>query len=56
MCLGSGDNIVNLRQVKIVKAGNDYVQVTGLKKGEIIVTAGVNKIRENQKVRMAEGA
>ena len=50
------DNATNLRQVKIVKAGNDYVQVTGLKKGEIIVTAGVNKIRENQKVRISEGA
>jgi len=50
------DNMTNLRQVKIVKAGNDYVQVTGLKKGEIIVTAGVNKIRENQKVRISEGA
>ncbi|NLH44627.1 MAG: efflux RND transporter periplasmic adaptor subunit [Acholeplasmataceae bacterium] len=50
------DNVTNLRKVKIIKAGNDFVKVTGLKKGEIIVTAGVNKIREHQKVRLAEGA
>jgi hypothetical protein len=28
----------------------------GLTKGEIVVTAGVNRLREGQKVRLAEAA
>ncbi len=28
----------------------------GLAKGDIVVTAGVNRLRENQKVRLTEGA
>jgi RND family efflux transporter MFP subunit len=48
---------VSLRQVVVNRYETDRVVVgSGLAKGDIVVTAGVNRLRENQKVRLAEGA
>ena len=48
---------VALRPVTVVRYETDRVIVSaGLEKGDIVVTAGVNRLRENQKVRLAEGA
>ncbi len=44
------NDVVSLRPVQVVAFGKTAVQVTGgLKPGEIIVTAGVHKLREGQK-------
>ncbi|MBS0240524.1 MAG: efflux RND transporter periplasmic adaptor subunit [Proteobacteria bacterium] len=48
---------VGLRPVTVVRYESDKVIVSdGLKKGDIVVTAGVNRLREGQKVRLAEGS
>jgi RND family efflux transporter MFP subunit len=48
------DDIVNLRPVQIGSFGDGQVQVlAGLNPGETIVTAGVHKLREGQKVWVA---
>ncbi len=48
------DGVVNLRPIKIGAFGDGAVQVLeGLHDGEAIVTAGVHKLREGQKVRTA---
>ncbi|WP_363317146.1 efflux RND transporter periplasmic adaptor subunit [Anaerovibrio sp.] len=47
-------NTVSLRNIKFENIGNNTVQVMGLAKGDIVVTAGVHKLREGQKVRLAE--
>jgi len=48
---------VALRAVVVVRYETDRVIVgDGLAKGDIVVTAGVNRLRENQQVRLAEGA
>lgn len=45
---------VNLRTVKLGVFGSDKVQVLeGLQQGDLVVTAGVHKLREGQKVRVA---
>lgn len=49
------DSTVRLRPVQIVSLGNNLAQVSGLRSGEIIVTAGVHKLREGQQVRGPEG-
>jgi len=49
------DHTAHLRPVQIGDLGNDQVQVTGLRPGEIIITAGVHKLREGQKVRLTDG-
>lgn len=49
------DHTAHLRPVQIGGLGNDQVRVTGLRPGEIIVTAGVHKLREGQKVGIPEG-
>ena len=47
------DGAVQLRPIKIGVFGDDKVQVVeGLQDGDIIVTAGVQKLREGQKVRL----
>lgn len=47
---------VTLRTVKIGALGDGKVQVLeGLQNGDIIVTAGVHKLKEGQKVRIASG-
>jgi RND family efflux transporter MFP subunit len=48
---------VTLRPVVIVRYETDRVVVgEGLARGDIVVTAGVNRLREGQSVRLAEGA
>ena len=49
------DHTAHLRPVQIGGIGNNQVQVTGLLPGEIIITAGVHKLREGQKVRVSDG-
>jgi multidrug efflux pump subunit AcrA (membrane-fusion protein) len=45
---------VTLRPVQTGNFGKNTVQVTsGLQSGDTIVTAGVQKLREGQKVRLA---
>ena len=46
------NGVVNLKAVKVGEFGSDQVQIVeGLKDGDVIVTAGVHKLREGQKVR-----
>ena len=46
------NGVVNLKAVKIGEFGSEHVQIIeGLKDGDVIVTAGVHKLREGQKVR-----
>jgi len=47
------NNIATLRPVKIGNFGDGTVQVLeGLKNNDIIITAGVHKLKEGQKVRL----
>jgi len=47
------DGMVTLRPIKVGAVDYDQVQVLeGLREGDIIVTAGVQKLREGQKVRL----
>jgi RND family efflux transporter MFP subunit len=51
-----GKNSVWLKQVVVERYESDQVIVSsGLERGDIVVTAGVNRLRERQKVRLAEG-
>lgn len=56
-CVWVVDNgAVALRKVKLGAFGDGKVEVTeGLREGETIVTAGVHKLREGQKVRTGDG-
>jgi RND family efflux transporter MFP subunit len=48
---------LHLKPVAVARYETDRVIIDGgLVKGEVVVTAGVNRLRENQKVRLAEGA
>ena len=48
---------VTLKPVVVTRFETDRVVVSdGLAKGDVVVTAGVNRLREGQKVRLAEGA
>ncbi len=50
------NEIVSLKHITVGDFGNAKIQVlSGLTPGEIIVTAGVHKLREGQKVRLAAG-
>lgn len=47
------DGVVSLRPIKVGVFGDGKVQVLeGLQEGDVIVTAGVQKLREGQKVRI----
>jgi RND family efflux transporter MFP subunit len=47
---------VSLKTISIARYETDRVIVSsGLAKGDIVVTAGVNRLRENQQVHLAEG-
>jgi len=47
---------VRLHPVAVTRYETDRVLISGgLAKGDLVVTAGVNRLRENQKVRLAEG-
>ncbi len=51
-----GSSTVKLRPVEVARFETDKVIVSdGLAKGEIVVTAGVNRLREGQQVRLIEG-
>jgi RND family efflux transporter MFP subunit len=56
--VNSGTGAVDLRPVNVARYETDRVIIdTGLSQGDIVVTAGVNRLRQNQKVRlMAEGS
>ena len=46
---------VALRPVAVARYETDRVVIAdGLAKGDVVVTAGVNTLREGQKVRLAE--
>jgi RND family efflux transporter MFP subunit len=51
-------SVVGLKPVTVARYETDRVVVSeGLAKGDVVVTAGVNRLRENQKVKIAqEGA
>jgi multidrug efflux system membrane fusion protein len=50
------DGVARLRPIQTGVFGNDQVQVlSGLKQGDIVVTAGVHKLREGQKVKTTTG-
>jgi RND family efflux transporter MFP subunit len=47
---------VALKTIAVARYETDRVIVAGgLAKGDIVVTAGVNRLRENQRVQIAEG-
>jgi RND family efflux transporter MFP subunit len=51
------DGTVGLKTIAVARYETDRIIVSdGLAKGDIVVTAGVNRLREKQKVRLAEGA
>ena len=51
------EGVANLRLVKIGTFGDNQVQVMeGLNEGDIVVTAGVHKLKEGQKVRLGNAA
>jgi RND family efflux transporter MFP subunit len=53
----ASEGAVTLKEVTIARYETDRVIVSdGLAKGDIVVTAGVNRLREKQKVRLADGA
>ena len=46
-----------LKPVVVARYETDRVVISeGLEKGDVVVTAGVNRLRERQKVRVAQGA
>jgi RND family efflux transporter MFP subunit len=45
---------VSLKDIKFEEIGNNSVRVMGLNVGDIVVTAGVHKLRQGQKVRLME--
>lgn len=50
------DGVVNLQPVTIEAFGDNQVKVTsGLNHGDVIVTAGIHKLRDGQEVRVLEG-
>ena len=48
------DGKVHLKDIKVKRFGSSTVQVEGLSAGDIVVTAGVQKLREGQEVRREE--
>jgi len=47
------DGQVNLRPIKVGVFGDNRIEVlAGLKNGDVVVTAGVHKLQEGQKVRL----
>jgi RND family efflux transporter MFP subunit len=50
-------NSISLKRVVVDRYEADRVIIAGgLEKGDVVVTAGVNRLRENQKVRLVAGA
>lgn len=48
------DKTVHLKKISFKDIGNNAVRVIGLSNGDIVVTAGVHKLHEGQKVRLME--
>lgn len=48
------DHTVSLQSVQVENFGDNQVKVTGLKDGDIVVTAGVHKLRDGQEVRLGD--
>lgn len=46
------DKTLSLKNVSVETFGDNSVKVTGLQKGDIVVTAGVHKLRAGEKVRI----
>lgn len=46
------DKTLSLKDVTVQDFGDNSVKVTGLNRGDIVVTAGVHQLREGQKVRV----
>lgn len=46
------DKTLSLKDVTVQGFGDNSVKVTGLNRGDIVVTAGVHQLREGQKVRV----
>jgi len=46
------DNVITLQPITVGKFGNGTIEVlSGLRQGDCIVTAGVHKLKEGQKVK-----
>lgn len=52
--LVNGDK-VKLKRVEVTAFDDNNVQVRGLKSGDVVVVAGVNKLRDGQEVRVGDG-
>lgn len=50
------EGAVSLKPVQIAAFGDNQVRVEGLEAGETVVTAGVHKLREGQKVRIGDSS
>ena len=51
------DNVLTLRHVTVGRYGNNQVQIVeGLNSGDAVVTAGVHKLAEGQRVRIWDGS
>lgn len=48
------NNTVHLKKISFEDIGNNAVRVSGLSAGDIVVTAGVHKLYEGQKIRLME--
>ena len=51
----NGDSQLELKDVQVVSTGADSVLVDGLDAGDTVVTAGVHKLYEGQKVKLLDG-
>jgi len=45
---------VSLKNIQVTNFDDNNVQVSGLKAGDIVVVAGVHKLREGQEVRTGD--
>ena len=50
----TSDNTVHLKKIFFEDIGSNSVRVTGLSGGDIVVTAGVHKLHEGQKIKLME--
>lgn len=46
---------VELKDINVISLGKNDVIVSGLNKGDVVVTAGVHKLYEGQSVKLADG-
>ena len=44
-----------LKDINVISLGKNDVIVSGLNKGDVVVTAGVHKLYEGQSVKLADG-